>query len=152
MGDVSKCFICLHEKDDVDVAGTAKAIHWMPCGHWLHNACADENVTFMNLGSKNDIKCGLCKKTGHDCERDAVLMLRSPATDNEPEGCVRNDTTKAKTNAKGKSKGTSKAAARRVRPLEFWVRLGYDGDRITREATSDDIRESRMAGVCYRVS
>lgn len=36
-------------------------------------------------------------------------------------------------------------------PEAWWVRLGYDGERIAREAKPADIRESRMHGVCYRV-
>lgn len=37
------------------------------------------------------------------------------------------------------------------RPLKFWEINGYDTERILNEAKTDDIRETRLAGLCYRV-
>ena len=38
------------------------------------------------------------------------------------------------------------------RPLKYWELNGYDPERIERGARPDDIKESRMAGTCYRVA
>ena len=37
------------------------------------------------------------------------------------------------------------------RPLEYWGRLGYDTQRIEQDARTDDKKECRLAGLCYRV-
>ena len=36
-------------------------------------------------------------------------------------------------------------------PLKVWVTQGFDGDRIVRTSTPEDIQENAQAGTCYRV-
>ncbi len=75
------CFICLEPPDLLDDNGMQYETHWMTCAHWLRMVCADENVEFMNLASKDNIKCGVYNMTGVACEANGFTHASARRND-----------------------------------------------------------------------
>ena len=81
-----QCFICLNPKTRTIYLGGSEAedlqpadVQWLACGHWIHKLCHAEYQKHFGIKDAGDLRCGICKKTGNECNHEAGMKMDIPA-------------------------------------------------------------------------